>query len=114
MSKRVEINVEKARALKAQGWGYTRIGELLGTTGQTVKTRLEPDYEELRKQRTNEIRRSHRGYSIKDVVLSERRVPEEILAARLAEIPQDTRTQGQRLLGDPLPGRSALDRRTVR
>ena len=31
-------------------------------------------------------------------------------AKRLAQIPADTRTLTQRVLGDPLPGRSALDR----
>lgn len=33
------------------------------------------------------------------------------LAARLAEIPEDTRNETQIFAGDPLPGRSALDRR---
>lgn len=111
MSKRVEIDIEKARALKAEGWSYTRIGALFGTTCQTIKVRLEPEYDELRKRRTNEIRRAHRGYSIKEIVLPEPRVAEATVAARLAEIPADTRTRGQRLMGDPLPGRSALDRR---
>jgi len=36
--------------------------------------------------------------------------PDE-LAARLAEIPDDTRTITGRICGDPVPGRSALDRR---
>lgn len=36
----------------------------------------------------------------------------ETVAARLAEIPPDTRTITGYLMGDPLPGRSALDRRT--
>lgn len=35
----------------------------------------------------------------------------EELAARLAEIPADTRSLTARIFGDPLPGRSALDRR---
>jgi hypothetical protein len=33
------------------------------------------------------------------------------LAARLAEIPEDTRTLDERLTGGPLPGRSALDQK---
>lgn len=39
--------------------------------------------------------------------------PEDI-AARLAEIPEDTRDLTGRLMGDPLPGRSAQDRYTAR
>lgn len=35
---------------------------------------------------------------------------EQDVAKRLAEIPQDTRNVTQRFFGDPLPGRSALDR----
>jgi hypothetical protein len=30
---------------------------------------------------------------------------------RLAEVPEDTRTTAQQILGEPLPGRSALDRK---
>lgn len=33
------------------------------------------------------------------------------VAARLADIPEDTRTPGQRLMGDPVPERSALFRK---
>lgn len=39
------------------------------------------------------------------------RVDEVIAAARLAEIPPDTRSLTQRICGDPLPGRDALSRR---
>lgn len=39
------------------------------------------------------------------------RVNASILSARLSEIPDDTRDLTARLCGDPLPGRSALDRR---
>lgn len=34
----------------------------------------------------------------------------DVVAARLAEIPPDTRTLTQRMFGDPLPGRSALSK----
>jgi hypothetical protein len=39
------------------------------------------------------------------------RVDEAVAAARLAEIPADTRNLTQRLMGDPLAGRDALSRR---
>lgn len=39
------------------------------------------------------------------------RISKEDGVARLAEIPADTRTLTGVLLGDPLPGRRALDRR---
>lgn len=39
------------------------------------------------------------------------RVDETVAAARLAEIPPDTRNLTARICGDPLPGRDALSRR---
>jgi hypothetical protein len=39
--------------------------------------------------------------------------PKGDLMARLAEIPSDTRGLTARTFGDPLPGRSALDRRSA-
>lgn len=39
------------------------------------------------------------------------RFDRETLEERLAEIPADTRNLTARICGDPLPGRSALDRR---
>lgn len=48
--------------------------------------------------------------------LSEREVfpnPADV-AARLAEIPPDTRNLTARVCGDPIPGRSALDLRPTR
>lgn len=35
----------------------------------------------------------------------------DVVAARLAEIPRDTRSLTQRMFGDPLPGRDALSRK---
>lgn len=42
------------------------------------------------------------------------RPPDEDVAARLAEIPADTRDLSAMLLGDPVPARSALARRQER
>ena len=39
-----------------------------------------------------------------------KRVPPAVAAKQLASIPADRRNLTARLLGDPLPGRSALDR----
>lgn len=50
-----------------------------------------------------------RGY-----VCAYTRPPEEDVAARLAEIPPDTRSLSAILLGDPVPARSALARRQER
>ena len=53
------------------------------------------------------------GSSLSEYVQSPRRVADEVVAARLAEIPQDTRTPTQRLMGDPVFERSALFQKRV-
>lgn len=42
---------------------------------------------------------------------SDEKVEKKELLERWAEVPVDTRTLTQRICGDPLPGRSALERR---
>lgn len=59
--------------------------------------------------------RTHRqyrqtNYSGKPHVMTASRVDERDVAARLAEIPEDTRDLTAFLMGDPLPGRRAIDR----
>lgn len=49
------------------------------------------------------------GFSATVMAMGSDRVPRDDIAARLAEIPEDTRTITGRLFGDPLPGRRALD-----
>jgi hypothetical protein len=43
----------------------------------------------------------------------ESRPDEEILRRLIQEVPDDTRTLTGRLLGDPLPGRRAIDKRSA-
>ncbi len=40
-------------------------------------------------------------------------IDKSVIEERLSEIPADTRDLTGRIFGDPLPGRSALDRREV-
>lgn len=65
---------------------------------------LRKHYRENEKQRYGSYRTNHRAMA------GPRLTPEE-LGERLSEIPPDTRTVTAQFCGDPLPGRSALDRR---
>ena len=105
--------IEEARELHARGWTFRRIGERLGCAFHTVKRVLDPDYAVKRRIAVREARQ------IREPSLPRKTAQEsatavsvkEDAAARLAEIPKDHRSLTGRLFGDPLPGRSALDRR---
>jgi uncharacterized DUF497 family protein len=99
---------DKAQAMRDQGMAFAKIGEVFGITDMTVMCRLDEKYAEYRRQRINRLR----GYSrpVRFTLAPERRPPKEDVAARLAEIPPDTRSLTGRIFGDPLPGRSAFDR----
>jgi AraC-like DNA-binding protein len=105
--------IEEARQLQARGWTIIRIAERLGCYRQTIKRALDPDYAVKRKIRDHHVRQ------IREPSLPRKTAREsataisikEDAAARLAEIPPDTRSLTARLAGDPLPGSSALDKR---
>lgn len=58
--------------------------------------------------------RKKRSLSVGPHVVRRDRVADEDVAARLAEIPVDSRDAVALFLGDPLPGRSALDQERAR
>ena len=104
----------EAKELFALGWSYRRIGERIGRNYEQVRRALDSDYainrriqvRDARQRRYKPEKRLDRagrenasGASVK-----------EDAAARLAEIPKDTRSLTGLLAGDPLPGRSALDK----
>ena len=62
------------------------------------------------KERDAQNREMARSKAAAGVTYLHGRVDEAVAAARLAEIPADTRNLTQRLCGDPLPGRDALSR----
>ena len=64
----------------------------------------------LRNYQRRQRELGHEGGATGHSVYPYSRVPAEDIAARLAEIPPDTRTVTGILCGDPLPGRRAIDR----
>jgi hypothetical protein len=104
-----EWNETEARDMLSRGISYTEVAKIFGLTTTTVHRRLDPMFAAYVRERTNLARAIKRG---NDVAATFRYQPpsEQDLAARLAEIPRDTRSLTGRLCGDPLPGRSAFDR----
>ena len=105
MTKKTNALVRKAKSLRAKGLYYWQIGEKLGVHECTVITWFKP--EQVKKM--NAERRL--DYVKTTKIRLEPRPPEADYRARLAEIPPDTRNLSQRLMGEPVKGRSALDRK---
>ena len=106
----------EARRLRAAGTSWLRTEELTGITFHTLRSALDPGYTERamlrarirRKERPRPpIGKIHHGVLPQDF----RRVKPEEAARAIASVPKDTRSFTARVFGDPLPGRSAYDRR---
>lgn len=108
--KREKWDEEVARSMHVAGWPYEQIGRRFGISGQKVHELLDPEYAEMRRMRLQSpLKRSvrkqcnHRNYV--------KSLENDAEAFRqFASFPRDTRTITGQVLGDPLPGRSALDR----
>lgn len=113
-----ECILEKARELRAmeRQWSWARISIMFGRSEDWFKRRLVPGYLDMRRksiaahQEAKALginnRRAYRREG--PIVIS---VRSDIVDRLRSEIPHDTRTLTGRLCGDPLPGRSALDRK---
>jgi hypothetical protein len=112
---------EKARRLAAAKplWGTMPTRTLALQAGipvDALRRAFDEPYKLRICERTNRARAIRNGWVPKPAEyvpnhVTERRAQQDDVAARLAEIPEDNRSLSARLAGDPLPGRSALDRR---
>lgn len=105
------VAIEKARGIMAGGeTRWHTVARLCGLRdGIGLRTNMDPGWRKRRAeaQRTRDVSRLRADLD-KDMPT---RIDPADVAARLAEIPPDTRTLTGFLFGDPLPGRSALARR---
>lgn len=107
-----KITLRKAKALRAAGNGrglplaWDRVGQRLGVKGYSLRLALDPVVIEQRRQE-NEIQETMRSLGMRENNL---RVPNEVLVER-DRVFTSPMTFGQAYFGDPLPGRSALDKR---
>lgn len=112
--KLTDEHIASARKLRAEGMPWYRIGKALGLSEMTVRCALDPAYAAMLLERRR-INRRKNGASkpITQVegISSTREAARRDALARLAEIPADTRSLTAFICGDPLPGRSAWDRR---
>lgn len=102
--------IELARQLRAMGVNWSEISRRCGMSIEMIRRRIDPGYSQRRHAQNREAGRKQVG-KILHVYDGARLKPEEAEQA-LASVPPDTRPFFARLMGDPLPGRSALERRT--
>lgn len=104
-----KFDMDVAIKLKADGFNIKEIAAALGVAKSTASKHMSPNY----RQKDIEYRRRNvLGVRPKSpIFMAERALKAEEVEARMAEIPEDTRNLTSRAFGDPLPGRSALDRR---
>lgn len=96
--------------MRDAGADWKAISRATEISVDTLRRRLDPDYRE--KRSAKEKARRSVFYGLAHSIDPNRPKPHEVLRA-LTSIPRDTRNLTARLCGDPLPGRSALDRRQV-
>ena len=108
-------DADEARKMRAAGAQWKQIAQRFGIDYHTVQARLDPEYAARRNAKKNYCRfRQRQGDEVLDPAARSmvRSVDDSEVARRLAEIPEDTRTPAQRLMGEPIFERSALYRRS--
>lgn len=107
-----ELVLDAAKKLRDSGLSYEKIAKRLqaGVSAEWFRRRIEPGHAERARERGREITATIRHRLSKAF-----REPRPITDGELRRIrnaqPDDTRTLTGILMGDPLPGRSALDRK---
>lgn len=95
-----------AATMRAAGHSWRRVSEATGLTVWTLRAKLEEGMLERQRQADRE----RRARKPKKGSPQDRRGYREPVIAEVPTVPIDTRSFTGRLFGDPLPGRSALDR----
>jgi hypothetical protein len=103
--------IDFARAQRAAGTGWEKLGRLMHCDPETVRRALDPDYRRKRMDQINAARygRAHSEISAARFVAP----PADVLRRREHRVMLRPTSLTALLCGDPLPGESALDRRST-
>jgi hypothetical protein len=101
--------VARAKALRDEGVKWETIAKKLGVGADGLRRRLDPAYRAKRNQQ-NAVVRTQRSLGLRNMYRTAH-LPADEMARILATVPVDTRGRMARVMGDPLPGRSALDQK---
>lgn len=103
-----------AKQLEKQGLGVQQIAKVMEVSRETARHLLDEEGYQKKLERNRLYEREKRVRMKAESLLIPKvisRIATDVIEARLAEIPDDTRSKTGRICGDPLPGRSALDMR---
>lgn len=112
-----EDQIAECRRMRDAGMNWNAMAKAIGCDPLTVRRALDEGWAVRRRQKVNEARRqrtkekpSLRKIIDRDTytISAKTRADAERL---MRQIPHDTRSLTGRMLGDPIPGRSALDMR---
>ena len=96
--------------LRDDGLTWAQIGRKLGIRGEVAKRSVDADYHaRIRERQKNYHRERRQTFKVPQKNHFVRK--DDIDPRVLNSVPPDTRTFTARAFGDPLPGRSALDRK---
>lgn len=104
-------------ALPSSYGAWVKLAARHGVSFYWLRSRLDPKWGAHRRAQIRRCRQSHAKKStgfvaaIKTAASAHDPISPAELVARLQSIPEDSRSLTGKLLGDPLPGRSALDQR---
>lgn len=96
-------NEDEARRMAEAKTPWGKIGAAFGITGETAHRRLDPEYRAQRQALNTAAARNYKRKRMEN--------PPAEDAGRVLYVTPDTRSWQQRFMGDPGPGRSALDMR---
>lgn len=94
--------------MRGRGIGYAAVAAETGISEHRLRARLDPEYMERRRQQARARRNGTAGP--KSLLRVSRSLSVEEAQRIIYALPRDTRDFTARVMGDPLPGRSALDR----
>lgn len=109
-----EEEIDRARSERASGKSYHEIAALFGVSYNAVRRKLDDDFriqanESAKRCQENRRYEGSTGVSA-DVDRTRRQVPPDVLLERERATRADVSLTAA-ILGDPLPGRSALDKK---
>lgn len=104
-----EADLARARDLLAQGVSYYKMSGIIGFRAESIRRHLDPNFADRKRMQPPRYGRNISPF----IHIASKNNIQSDAAARLAEIPDDTRDLTARICGDPLPGRSALDKRRM-
>lgn len=100
--------IDRAKELLRHQWPMSRVARAVGTNYNTLRNAIDPEWHTRRRQAERE--RYTRSCGPTHFVPAKPESPDDLLAERdrLSNMPK---TLSQHFFGDPMPGRSALDRK---